>query len=606
MKAEPSEQQSGQASAYLRSASGILTDIVVWILATDLAALARYDFHPSLVPWSATAALAFGFAAGQLVLSSLILASRGRYMTGSLEEARMLTLSATAIAAFGTAVVVAVQPAGIPRSVPFLTWPLAVLGVGGVRVVKRLILQASIAPDHEAERVLVLGAGWVGTALVLRMLRDPQSPFLPVGFVDDDPAKRKMQIHGVRVLGTFDDIAAVAADLAADKIIVAINDADAALLRKASDAALELGIGCLVLPTLKELFRGTNQVQLSSLREIDVEDVIGRRPVDTDVNSIAQYVTGKRVLVTGAGGSIGSELCRQLHKFGPEELVMLDRDESALHAVELSIYGRALLDSPQTVLADIRDLDALHEVFLEHRPHVVFHAAALKHLPLLERYPNEGLKTNVYGTLNVLKAADGCGVETFVNVSTDKAANPTSALGHSKRLAEMLTAWFAVHGSGGKFLSVRFGNVLGSRGSVLHAFASQIEHGGPVTVTDPAVSRFFMTIPEACQLVIQAGAIGRGGEALVLDMGEPVKIVDVATRMISMSGKDVEIVFTGLREGEKLHEVLMGTGERDERPLHPLISHVTVPPLRPEEVAAQPWARKAARRPERLTLESAV
>ena len=235
--------------------------------------------------------------------------------------------------------------------------------------------------------------------------------------------------------------------------------------------------------------------------------------------------------------------------------------------------------------------DAVNEVFLEHQPHVVFHAAALKHLTLLERYPHEALKSNVFGTLNVLRAAATHRVEHFVNISTDKAANPTSALGHSKRLAERLTAHFAVTGNGGKFLSVRFGNVLGSRGSVLHTFAAQIEGGDPITVTDPEVTRFFMTIPEACELVIQAGAIGRGGEALVLDMGEPIKIVDVATRMIAMSGKEVDIVFTGLREGEKMHEELLGAGEIGDRPFHPLISHVDVPPLNPEDVRRHDWVR---------------
>jgi FlaA1/EpsC-like NDP-sugar epimerase len=235
----------------------------------------------------------------------------------------------------------------------------------------------------------------------------------------------------------------------------------------------------------------------------------------------------------------------------------------------------------------------LRDVFVEHEPHVVFHTAALKHLTLLERYPHEALKSNVLGTLNVLEAAASVGVAHFVNISTDKAANPSSALGHSKLLAERVTSWFSKRTDGGKYLSVRFGNVLGSRGSVLHAFAAQIEVGGPVTVTDPGVTRFFMTIPEACQLVIQAGAIGRPGETLVLDMGEPVKIIDVARRMIGMSGKHAEIVFTGLRVGEKLHEDLLSFGETDSRPLHPLISHVRVSPLDPDLVEFEPWARAA-------------
>jgi FlaA1/EpsC-like NDP-sugar epimerase len=346
------------------------------------------------------------------------------------------------------------------------------------------------------------------------------------------------------------------------------------------------------MPPLKDVLRSN---QLSSLREIAVEDVIGRRPANIDVRSIANYVTGRRVLVTGAGGSIGAELCSQLQRFGPHELILLDRDESALHAVEMSLYGRALLESSTTVLADIRDRQSVDQIFLEYEPNVVFHAAALKHLTLLERYPHEALRSNVSGTLNLLEAAVTHGVERFVNISTDKAVKPTSALGHSKQLAERLTAWFALS-TGDRFLSVRFGNVLGSRGSMLPAFAAQINNGGPVTVTDPDASRFFMTIEEACQLVIQAGAIGEPGEALVLDMGEPTKIIDVARRMIAMSGRDVAVVFTGLRPGEKLTEELIGDDELPERRFHKMISHVRVPPLAPHDVPSQPWAQHAAAR----------
>jgi FlaA1/EpsC-like NDP-sugar epimerase len=300
--------------------------------------------------------------------------------------------------------------------------------------------------------------------------------------------------------------------------------------------------------------------------------------VDTDVAEIADYLRDQRVLVTGAGGSIGSELCRQIAAFGPAELLMLDRDESALHAVSLSIHGEARLDLPQAVLADIRDGEALRELFLQRRPDVVFHAAALKHVNMLEQYPAEGWKTNVLGTRNVLEAATAVGVSHFINVSTDKAADPVNVLGRTKRMAERLTATYAQQNEG-RFLSVRFGNVLGSRGSVLETFAAQIARGGPLTVTHPDVTRFFMTIPEAVQLVIQAGAIGNGGEALVLDMGQPVRIADVAAQLIAMDGRPINILFTGLRPGEKLHEELFGSHEQDSRPVHPLVSHVPVPAL---------------------------
>jgi len=307
--------------------------------------------------------------------------------------------------------------------------------------------------------------------------------------------------------------------------------------------------------------------------------------VRTDVALVREHIAGKRVLVTGAGGSIGAELCRQLDRFGPAELIMLDRDESALHAIQLALRGRALLDTEETVLADIRDQRRIREVFGRFRPEIVFHAAALKHLPLLEGCPAEALKSNVWGTLTVLQAAAEHGVQSFINISTDKAANPVSVLGYSKRITERLTAHMSAR-AGGTYLSVRFGNVLGSRGSVLTALSAQVAAGGPVTVTDPEVSRYFMLADEAVHLVLQAAVIGRGGEVLVLDMGEPVRIADIARRLVASTGRDLDIVFTGLRPGEKLTEDRLGHAETDHRPCHPLICQVPVPALDPGEVTA--------------------
>ena len=317
-------------------------------------------------------------------------------------------------------------------------------------------------------------------------------------------------------------------------------------------------------------------MDIHSVRDLNVADLLGRRQFETDLAAIASYLAGRRVLVTGAGGSIGSELCRQIARHGPSELIMCDRDESALHAVQLSIHGRALLDSREVVLGDIRDQEFVNELFAVRRPQVVFHAAALKHLPILELYPGEAVKTNIWGTLTVLDAASANHAERFVNISTDKAANPISVLGYSKRIAEGLTA-AAAAASPGTYLSVRFGNVLGSRGSVLTAFTAQIEAGKPLTVTHPDVTRYFMTVQEAVALVIQAAAIGQDGEALVLDMGEPIRIDAVARHLIDVSGVDLEIQYTGLRQGEKLHEDLFGLGEPDERRVHPQVSHVAVP-----------------------------
>jgi len=349
-----------------------------------------------------------------------------------------------------------------------------------------------------------------------------------------------------------------------------------------------LGLQVKVMPLFEEILKGASKVD--DLRDLSIEDLLGRHPVDTDVESIAGYLTGKKVLVTGAGGSIGSELCRQIHRFSPAELIMLDRDETGLQTAELNVFGHGLLDGREVVLADIRDVDALRSIFADRRPDVVFHAAALKHLPMLQQYPEEAWKTNVLGTLNVLNAARSVDVSAFINISTDKAADPESVLGHSKRLAERLTAQFG-ETIGRPYLSVRFGNVLGSRGSMLPVFTSMIQRGGPLTVTDPEVTRFFMTIPEACQLVVQAGAIGRAGEVLILDMGEPVRIIDIAHRMIEMSGREVEIVITGLREGEKLHEILRTEGEEDARPVHPKISHARVPVLDPTDLRWSEWSR---------------
>jgi FlaA1/EpsC-like NDP-sugar epimerase len=405
-----------------------------------------------------------------------------------------------------------------------------------------------------------------------------------VGILDDDPGKRRLRISGVPVLATTDQVARVADELGVHTAVVAIPSADGHTVRTLTNRIRTAGLEALVLPPVGELLDA--RVDVEDVRPPTEADLLGRREVDIDIESVAGYLTGRRVLVTGAGGSIGSELCRQIQRFGPETLVMLDRDESALHAVQLALHGRAMLDSRDLVVADIRDRQRLVDVFDEHRPHVVFHAAALKHLPLLEMHPEEAMKTNVIGTQHVINAALRVGVDHFVNISTDKAASPTSVLGYSKRIAERLTAHAAVDAAG-EFVSVRFGNVLGSRGSVLTAFRSQIESGGPITVTHPDVSRYFMTVEEAVQLVVQAGAIGRHGQVLVLDMGEPVRIADVARQLAAAAPRPVDVVFTGLRTGEKLHEQLLGEGEMPVASEHPLITAVDVPALRFDDLIAE-------------------
>jgi FlaA1/EpsC-like NDP-sugar epimerase len=430
--------------------------------------------------------------------------------------------------------------------------------------------------------VIVFGAGDAGTALITQLLAEPDAAYRPVAILDDDPNKRRLRIRGIPVLGDRSRMAEVAAATGATVLVIAIAKASGSVIRDLTVRAEQCGLTLKVVPTTTELISGGARIE--GVRDPRISDLLGRRPVRTDVAAITGHFAGKRILVTGAGGSIGSELCRQLHKFAPAELIMLDRDESALHEVELALYGRALLDSDETVLADIRDPGRIREVFERFRPQIVFHAAALKHLPLLERYPAEAVKSNVFGTQTVLEAAAACGAESFVNISTDKAADPVSVLGYSKKIAERLTARMAGQADGA-YLSVRFGNVLGSRGSVLGALSAQVRAGGPLTVTHPEVTRYFMTVDEAVQLVLQAAAIGSSGEVLILDMGEPVRIADIAKRLSAQSAHPVDIVYTGLRPGEKLVEDLLGVGEVDYRPRHPLVRHAQVKPLDPAELA---------------------
>ena len=583
-------QQAYAGGPLSRFGSQFALDALSWATAFALAVALRLEFEADAQTWVSLIGLSAVAAVLQLLLGWAFFLYRGRHPYGSFDEVRALLwvlLSVTAI--LGSLVFAVGLQAHLPRLTPLIAAPFAFVLMGGARYVKRLLLERAMRPGEDAERALVYGAGYLGANMIRRMRTDKGTRFLPVGMVDDDRLKRNVWHHGVRVLGMGDNLVNIARQTKADVLVVTIARADAALLTRVADAAREADIRVLVLPPLDEVLAGRTKV--NDLRDLSIEDLIGRHPVDTEVESIAGYLQGVRVLVTGAGGSIGSELCRQISRFSPAELIMVDHDETGLQSTQISILGHGLLDTKDVVLASIRDEDALKLIFAQRRPQVVFHAAALKHLPMLEQYPHEAWQTNVLGTLNVLRAAQSVGVLTFVNISTDKAANPTSVLGHSKRVAEKLTAWAARH-TGARYLSVRFGNVIGSRGSMLPTFTALIEAGGPLTVTHPEVTRFFMTISEACQLVVQAGAIGNPGEVLILDMGQPVKILDIARRMIEMSGKQIEIVFTGLRPGEKLHEELIGARESDARPVHPKISHAWVDDLAPENLDFDHWLRR--------------
>lgn len=579
----PAVNRSDRAPIGLRVSQWMLVDAVLWASMFLMALWMRYDFSGEQL------GRALATSRSSLVVVALIILSltagwlsglyRGRFVPGSILESTVITFvfSAAAFVVF-LAYIISGQYEGIPRSTPIVTGAFTILSALVLRslVRRKRLFGAGVAED--AERALVFGAGDGGLQLVRQLRRSENSQFNPVAILDDDAGKRHMVIEGVRVHGGRDKLEEIAKANDATTLLIAVPSLHGDELIDIRDRAEAAGLNVLVLPPLGSIMRG--RVAADELREINVNDLLGRKPAHLNQTQIAEYLRGKRIMVTGAGGSIGSELCRQIIRFRPAELMMLDRDESGLHSVQLSIHDQAMLDGDDTVLASIRDHETINQVFADRRPEIVFHAAALKHMPLLEHYPLEALKTNVLGTLNLLDAAQASSVETFVNISTDKAANPCSALGSSKRIAERLTAARGGDSTEGKFVSVRFGNVLGSRGSVLTVFEKQIRDGGPLTVTDPDVERFFMTIPEACQLVLQAAVLGEQGETLVLDMGEPIKIADVARTLIEQSKKKIEIVFTGLRENEKLSEHLFDASDvLSTNSKHDALTAVRVPPL---------------------------
>jgi FlaA1/EpsC-like NDP-sugar epimerase len=416
---------------------------------------------------------------------------------------------------------------------------------------------------------VVVGAGSAGRALVRDLLRVSSFGLNPVGYLDDDATLRGLQVSRRRVLGTVAELERVLDETRAEVLVIAIPSLTPTEIQQIGARAMACGVAVRHLPPFLSALQ--REVAGTDMRALQVRPLIGRAEMHVVSREAAQAITGKRVLVTGAGGSIGSELCRQLQGFTPESLIMLDHDESNLHRLELEVTGQGLLDTDATVVADIRDRARIHQVFREHRPQVIFHAAALKHLPVLERHPCEGVKSNVLGTHNLVDAAIAHRVEKLVLISTDKAADPTSVLGATKRLAEMVLSDHRQEST--SLASVRFGNVLGSRGSLLHVIKQQLSSGRPITVTHPDVTRFFMTVEEAVGLVIEAAHMAEGAGTFVLDMGEPVRIVDIVERFaLMLNARRAEIEFTGLRSGEKLHEELFGATEDVEPTAHPRIA----------------------------------
>ena len=466
---------------------------------------------------------------------------------------------------------------GFSRSVLAMDALLCLMFTAGVRLTIRTIYARTAAwssartnPQRPARRILVIGAGSLGERLVREISSSPQLNYHVVGFLDDDPAKRGRSLHDREVLGSVDDLARVAEDREVEELCIAVSHASAAQMRRIVDLCKATGLPQRILPATSELLDG--KVALT-LRPVDYLDLLGRSEAALDEAGIAATITGRVVLVTGCGGSIGSELCRQVVRFKPARLVLVDHSEYNLYAIAGELSAELLFTDYCCVLGSVADLALMRRVMAEHKPALVLHAAAYKHVPMLEENPWSAVTNNILGSRAAMQAATESGVERFVLVSTDKAVRPTSVMGASKRVTERLMACFA--GSATRFMAVRFGNVVGSSGSVVPLFRRQIERGGPVTVTHPEITRYFMSIAEACQLILQAGALsrrGRGGEIYVLDMGEPVRIVDMARDLIRLSGKepgvDVEIVFTGLRPGEKIYEELITEGEGVVRTEH--------------------------------------
>jgi FlaA1/EpsC-like NDP-sugar epimerase len=455
-----------------------------------------------------------------------------------------------------------------PRSIPFIDGLLTLLVVGGPRFAVRLAEQKR---ERDRRRghwgpespVLVMGAGSAGAMIVKEMRANPQLGLEPIGFLDDDANKHGVRISGVPVLGGRGDIPDLVEKYGAAEVIIAMPTAPGSAIREILTICSEAKIPARTIPGLYDILSG--QVSVSQLRNVDIEDLLRRDPVQTDITAVSEMLRGCRVMVTGAGGSIGSELCRQIARCEPEALILVGHGENSIFSITNELKWQWPQLAIEQVIADVRDLDRLRQVFDTFQPDTVFHAAAHKHVPLMETNVADAVTNNVRGTINLLHLAESCRVGRFVFISTDKAVNPSSVMGATKRVAELLVQASAAT-SGLPYVSVRFGNVLGSRGSVVPLFRGQIARGGPITITHPDVRRYFMTIPEAVQLVLQAAALGQGGEVFVLDMGAPIRIEDLAKDLIELSGlelgRDVDIVYTGLRPGEKLFEELSAAGEQ--------------------------------------------
>ncbi|MDR7079111.1 FlaA1/EpsC-like NDP-sugar epimerase [Neobacillus niacini] len=482
-------------------------------------------------------------------------------------------LKVITISVFFAAVIQLVVVREIPVRLLLVTWFLNMSFIGGSRFLWRMYRDSYLNKVGNKKRTLIIGAGSAGMMVARQLKKENENNLIPVAFIDDDNKKHQLEILGIPVVGGTKTIKATVNNLNIDHIVIAIPSLSKKELSIIYKQCAETSAKTQSLPMIEDLITG--KVSVQQIRDVQVEDLLGREPVELDIDSITENITGKVVLVTGAGGSIGSEICRQISKFQPRQLVLLGHGENSIYSIEMELKEKFRNKETEfiPIIADLQDEKKMMDVMSTYHPSIVYHAAAHKHVPLMEANPEEAVKNNLIGTMNAAKAASWNGVNTFVMVSTDKAVNPTSVMGATKRLAEMVIQSID-RISNTKFVAVRFGNVLGSRGSVIPLFKRQIEKGGPVTVTHPDMVRYFMTIPEASRLVLQAGALAKGGEIFVLDMGEPVKIVDLARNLIKLSGNSIEeigIDFTGIRPGEKLFEELLKEDEVNEKQIYPKI-----------------------------------
>ena len=515
-----------------------------------------------------------------LIIKPIIYFSFGLYRRvwayASTRELKLITAAVTTASVAVSLTVILLASlrvyTGFPRSVLAIDWLLSLLAVGGLRFALRLLAESrstGVDTQRRGRRVLIVGAGDAGALVVREMQKNPQLNLSPVCFVDDDSSKQKQHIHDVPVEGTLDDIGRLVDARRIQEVIIAIPSAPGRVIRQVTESCRQKGVHFRTMPGIYELIGG--KINVGRLREVEITDLLRRAPVQIDENLIGTSLSGRRVLVTGAGGSIGRELCRQVARWGPTDLTLLGHGENSVFETLLDLEESFPSLPLHTMIADVRDPDRLANIFDGFRPQVVFHAAAHKHVPLMEANVEEAITNNVIGTRNVVEVALNFEVERLVMISTDKAIRPTSVMGATKRLSELLVL-DAAQRSKRAFSVVRFGNVLGSRGSVIPLFHRQIASGGPVTITHPEMERYFMTIPEAVHMVLQASAMGKGGEVFVLKMGDQIRILDLAEDLIRLSGlepeKDVEIVFTGIRPGEKLSEDLWDQWARFEPTAH--------------------------------------